>query len=193
MPRLARKYTVVAPNLPGLGDSGLAHYLHGLVSSLGLGSIRLIGHDMGAAVAYAYAAQHRGEVSHLAVVDVMLAGAGFEEFGLNFAEGAACGILRFPCIPTSPNYDPSAISCDDAEEYLRCYRAPGALGRYLAYYRTWLQDAADIKTPSRRNWGPSLERVAVNVRSEVVARCGHWVPEEAPEALSRLNDDFVTG
>ncbi len=102
MPRLARKYTVVAPNLPGLGDSGLAHYLHGLVSSLGLGSIRLIGHDMGAAVAYAYAAQHRGEVSHLAVVDVMLAGAGFEEFGLNFAEGGGLWHFAFHMHPDIP-------------------------------------------------------------------------------------------
>ena len=49
--------------------------------------------------------------------------------------------------------------------------------------------------PHGRGRGPetedSLKRVAVDVRSEVVPDCGHFVPEEAPEFLnSRLLDFF---
>ena len=78
MPTLAEKYTVIAPDLRGLGDSSrpvtgydlrtLSGDIRGLVRHLGLGSIRLVGHDLGGPVAYAYAAQWPGEVLALAVV-----------------------------------------------------------------------------------------------------------------------------
>ena len=36
----------------------------------------------------------------------------------------------------------------------------------------------------------SLRRVATNVRGAVIPECGHFVPEEQPEALNKLLLDF---
>src|SRR5271154_6904323 len=57
IPKLAGKFTVIAPDLPGIGDSetpanGLdmktaAIRIHSLVKSLGVGKARVVGHDIG--------------------------------------------------------------------------------------------------------------------------------------------------
>jgi pimeloyl-ACP methyl ester carboxylesterase len=64
MPALAKNYTVIAPDLPGLGDSSkpltgydgktVAAIMHQLVNQLGFKSIFLVGHDIGTQVAYSY-------------------------------------------------------------------------------------------------------------------------------------------
>src|ERR687884_151702 len=65
MSALAKNYTVVAPDLRGLGDSSkpvtgyddktLAEDIHQLVTKLGFKRIDLVGHDIGSQVAYSYA------------------------------------------------------------------------------------------------------------------------------------------
>src|SRR6188472_1525835 len=80
MPALAKTYTVVAPDLRGLGDSSkpltgydgktLAEDIHQLVGKLGFKTIFLVGHDIGTQVAYSYAAAHPSEVKRLAVMDL---------------------------------------------------------------------------------------------------------------------------
>ena len=65
MPALAKNYTVIAPDLPGLGDSSkpstgydgktVAGDIHQLVTQLGFKTIFLVGHDIGTQVAYSYA------------------------------------------------------------------------------------------------------------------------------------------
>jgi pimeloyl-ACP methyl ester carboxylesterase len=76
LPELARHYTVIAPDLRGAGKSDapaggydkktLAADLHGLLRGLGLNhGIRLVGHDIGTMVAYAYAAAYPHEVAKL--------------------------------------------------------------------------------------------------------------------------------
>src|SRR5690242_17398257 len=65
MPALAKNYTVIAPDLRGLGDSSkpssgydaktTAEDIYQLVSQLGFNKIYLVGHDLGALPAYAYA------------------------------------------------------------------------------------------------------------------------------------------
>ncbi len=69
---LAKKYTVIVPDLRGLGDSDkpetgydartMAEDVHQLVEQLGAKNIFIAGHDMGAPVAYVYAAEHRENV-----------------------------------------------------------------------------------------------------------------------------------
>ena len=76
LPALAKHYTVIAPDLRGAGRSDapaggydkktMAADLHGLLRGLGLDrDIRLVGHDIGTMVAYAYAAAHPAEVTKL--------------------------------------------------------------------------------------------------------------------------------
>jgi pimeloyl-ACP methyl ester carboxylesterase len=84
MPLLAEKFTVIAPDLPGIGDSEIpksgldmksaAISIHGLVKSLGIERARVVGHDIGLMVAYAYAAQFPAETEKLAVMDAFLPG-----------------------------------------------------------------------------------------------------------------------
>jgi pimeloyl-ACP methyl ester carboxylesterase len=89
MPLLAEKFTVIAPDLPGIGDSEIpkagldmksaAISIHALVKSLGIEKARVVGHDIGLMVAYAYAAQFPAETEKLAVMDAFLPGvAGWE-------------------------------------------------------------------------------------------------------------------
>ena len=80
MPALAKNYTVIAPDLRGLGDSSkpltgydgktLAEDIHQLVTQLGFKTIFLVGHDIGSFVVYPYAAAHPTEVERLVVMDV---------------------------------------------------------------------------------------------------------------------------
>src|SRR5580704_15744174 len=68
MPSLAERFTVIAPDLPGIGDSAIpadgldmkvaAVRIHGLMSSLGFQKAEVVGHDIGLMVAYAYAAMY---------------------------------------------------------------------------------------------------------------------------------------
>jgi len=84
MPLLANKFTVIAPDLPGIGDSGIptdgldmktaAVRMHALATSIGVEKARVVGHDIGLMVAYAYAAQFPREVEKLVVMDAFLPG-----------------------------------------------------------------------------------------------------------------------
>src|SRR5215208_6001287 len=84
MPALAKNYTVIAPDLRGLGDSSkpvtgydgktVAEDIHQLVGKLGFKSIFLVGHDIGTQVAYSYAAEHPTEVKRLAVMELTIPG-----------------------------------------------------------------------------------------------------------------------
>src|SRR5216110_456433 len=85
IPLLAEKFTVIAPDLPGIGDSAIpdkidmktsASRIHSLARSLGVEKARVVGHDIGLMVAYAYAAQFPGEVEKLVVMDAFLPGVG---------------------------------------------------------------------------------------------------------------------
>jgi pimeloyl-ACP methyl ester carboxylesterase len=89
MPLLAGKFTVIAPDLPGIGDSEIpadgldmktaAIRIHALAKSLGVEKARVVGHDIGLMVAYAYAAQFPAETEKLVVMDAFLPGvAGWE-------------------------------------------------------------------------------------------------------------------
>src|SRR5437879_5981770 len=81
IPLLAEKFTVIAPDLPGIGDSSIpaktgmlvaAQQIHELARSLKIEKARVVGHDIGLMVAYAYAAQFPNETEKLAVMDAFL-------------------------------------------------------------------------------------------------------------------------
>ncbi len=84
IPMLAERFTVIAPDLPGIGDSDIpAHGLdmksaairiHDLAKSLGVQKAEVVGHDIGLMVAYAYAAQFASEVTKLVLMDAFLPG-----------------------------------------------------------------------------------------------------------------------
>ncbi len=81
---LADKFMVIAPDLPGIGDSEIpadgldmksaAIRIHALARSLGIEKARVVGHDIGLMVAYAYAAQFPAETEKLVLMDAFLPG-----------------------------------------------------------------------------------------------------------------------
>jgi pimeloyl-ACP methyl ester carboxylesterase len=83
---LADKHTVIAPDLRGFGQSSapsdgygkaaMARDIHALVKSLKYDRIRLVGHDIGLMVAYAYAAQYPSEVDRIVLMEAFLPGVG---------------------------------------------------------------------------------------------------------------------
>ncbi|XZF15613.1 alpha/beta fold hydrolase [Chitinophagaceae bacterium MMS25-I14] len=84
LPEFGKHFTVIAPDLPGVGESGkpvsgydkktMAADMHELMKQLGYSKISLAGHDIGLMVAYAYAVQYENEVSRLALVDALIPG-----------------------------------------------------------------------------------------------------------------------
>jgi pimeloyl-ACP methyl ester carboxylesterase len=86
LPALGERFLVIAPDLPGIGDSAIpaegldmktaAIRVHALARSLGVAKARVVGHDIGLMVAYAYAAQYPAEVEKLVLMDAFLPGVG---------------------------------------------------------------------------------------------------------------------
>src|SRR6266478_4141154 len=76
---IAERFTVIAPDLPGIGGSdipkdgldmkGAAIRIHDLVKGLGTEKAVVVGHDIGLMVAYAYAAQFPAETEKLVLMD----------------------------------------------------------------------------------------------------------------------------
>jgi pimeloyl-ACP methyl ester carboxylesterase len=81
IPALAQRFTVIAPDLRGLGNSDrpmtgydkrtLASDVYALVQSLGFSKIGLTGHDWGGAVAYYLAYDHPELVERLMILDAV--------------------------------------------------------------------------------------------------------------------------
>jgi pimeloyl-ACP methyl ester carboxylesterase len=89
-------YTVIAPDLRGLGFSekteggydkiSVAEDVRAIVRAAGFETIRLVGADIGAMVAYAYASRHPGEVDRFVFAESLIPGFGLEEL-MNPATG----------------------------------------------------------------------------------------------------------
>ena len=168
MPALAKNYTVIAPDLRGLGDSSkpatgydgntTAEDIYQLVSQLGLNQkIYLVGHDIGVQTAYSYAAAHPDNVSKLVVLDVPIAG--FSPHGLE----DCCWWFSFHQTPDIPEaltagkereylswfyrfaYNPDAISEADIDKYVSRYSAPGGMRTGFEYYRAFPINAEQNK------------------------------------------------
>ena len=177
MPALAEKYTVIAPDSRGLGDSErtesgydastLAEDAFSLVRSLGFQQIFLVGHDLGVSPAYAYAARYREAVQRLVILDVPLEGFGREDFGVkrnkwhfgffqapgslaeSLAEGREHILLQWFFGFFSRARNSVAFTQEDIDEYVRCYSGRDALRAGFEYYRSFSTNAQLFKEYSK--------------------------------------------
>lgn len=155
---LAERYTVLAPDLRGFGDSGkpvdgydpanVAEDVHQLVESLGFDALYLVGHDVGGPVSYAYAHAHPDDVKKLVILDVAITISDAEAaeyykrlFHLSFharpdiAVALVSGRERTYLTHFYRDcYNPGAFTHEDIDEYVACFSAPGALRASMAHY-----------------------------------------------------------
>jgi pimeloyl-ACP methyl ester carboxylesterase len=161
-PRLTDKFTVIAPDLPGIGDSGIpkdgfdmktaAVRVHALARSLGVTKARVVGHDIGLMVAYAYAALFPAEVEKLVVMDAFLPGVpGWElaydnptmwHFRFNgptpeaLVKGRESIYFAYFWNDLAADKDHS-LRVADREAYVAAYSRPGRMHAGWAYFAAW--------------------------------------------------------
>jgi len=167
--KLADRHTVIAPDLRGFGDSSaspdgytkaeMARDIHALVKSLNYDRIRLVGHDIGLMVAYAYAAQYPAEVDRLVLMEAFLPGVGdwnsvfllrdlwhFHFYGktpLALVTGRERIYLDhfwndFAADPKK------SVSEKDREFYAKAYAQPGHMAAGMEVFRAFPKDAEDF-------------------------------------------------
>jgi len=169
IPALADRFAVIAPDLPGIGDSDIpadgldmksaAVRIHDLAQSLGVQKAEVVGHDIGLMVAYSYAAQFPTEVTKLALMDAFLPGVpGWEQvynnpniwhfrFNGPTPEALVQGRER-----TYFQYFWNDLAADktrslpeaDRQAYVAAYSRPGRMHAGWAYFVSFLQTAKDF-------------------------------------------------
>src|SRR6201997_3162348 len=169
IPQLAEKFTVIAPDLPGIGDSSIpkdgldmktaAIRIHALAKSLHVDKARVVGHDIGLMVAYAYAAQFPREVEKLVVMDAFLPGVPGWELAYdspNFWHFRFHGPTPEALVQGREKayfaYFWNDLAADgtrslsevDRESYVAAYSRPGRMRAGWAYFASWPDTAKDF-------------------------------------------------
>ncbi len=169
LPVLAERFTVIAPDLPGIGDSAVpanglgmksaAISIHALARKLGVAKARVVGHDIGLMVAYAYAAQFPAETEKLVVMDAFLPGvSGWEAVYNNpglwhfrfhgptpeaLVEGRERTYFAYFWNDLAADKDRS-LPPADREAYVAAYARPGRMRAACAYFDSFPQAAKDF-------------------------------------------------
>jgi pimeloyl-ACP methyl ester carboxylesterase len=169
IPALAERFMVIAPDLPGIGDSAIpengldmktaANRIHALARSLGIQKAEVVGHDIGLMVAYAYAAQFPSDVQKLVVMDAFLPGVGEWEAVYNNP-----GLWHFRFNGPTPEAlvegrertyfehfwndfaadKARSLPEADREAYAAAYSRPGRMRAGWAYFVSFQQAAKDF-------------------------------------------------
>jgi pimeloyl-ACP methyl ester carboxylesterase len=171
LPALAEHYTVIAPDSRGSGLSDapatgydkhtLATDLHGLLTELGLSHhIRLVGHDIGTMIAYAYAATYPADVEDLVLSEAPIPDTDIYKAPSLTADGP--GAWHFGFFSLANGLPEAMVSGHEAEwvdgftdwlevqkdgvgpteirEFSRYLRDPAHLRASFAYFRAFPQD-----------------------------------------------------
>lgn len=169
IPKIWDKFTVIAPDLPGIGESAIpkdgldmktaAIRMHALAKSLGITKARVVGHDIGLMVAYAYAAMFPDEVEKLIVMDAFLPGVpGWElaydspdfwhfRFHGPTPEALVQGRekIYFAYFWNDLAADKThSLPVADREAYVAAYSGPGRMRAGWAYFASWPDTAKDF-------------------------------------------------
>ena len=248
-PELARRFTVVAPDLRGYGASGkpptdtehrpyskraMALDMAEVMTALGHHRFAVVGHDRGGRVAHRLARDHRDRVSKLGVLDICPTLDMYERTDMAFAQAYYHWFflvqpydLPERLIGADPAYylqkklAASAGAAGGAAfppavmaEYLRHYARPETIHAICEDYRASAgidleHDRADrelpLDVPILALWGadgvvgrsydvPAVwRRYTTAAVSGTALPCGHFLPEEAPEATMAALLPFLEG
>jgi pimeloyl-ACP methyl ester carboxylesterase len=223
-------FRVVAPDLRGFGESDrppeveayqmgeILDDLRGILRTLGVPKVHIVGHDLGAAVAWMFTIVAPRKVERLVAVSV--------GHPVNFLRPTMrqmqmswyTYLFQFPGIAETviPRDDWSFLKgwtggSGDLDRYIRDLARPGALTAALNWYRASFNPRRLIEgnpafpaidKPVMGIWGAhdralteesmteSEKQVSGSWRYERIDDAGHWIPIEQPERLNALLLDF---
>jgi pimeloyl-ACP methyl ester carboxylesterase len=165
VPPLAARHRVLAVDLPGLGESappaqgfdtgGISGLLEDSIKGAAPEPFHLVGHDVGAWIAYAWAAQFPERIVSLTLLDSALPGlAPAQSYPLPFELNLKLWQFSFNTLPDLPEVltrgrerelfewlfqhkaqHPERLSQASRERYVECYARPGGMSNGFAYYR----------------------------------------------------------
>jgi len=242
IPLLTPHFTVIAPDLRGLGDSehptlgydmaNMGRDIAELATLLGYEKFNIAGEDWGASTAYQVAAQFPERVKKLVYQEMILPGYGLEDYSFLTEQNVSTYVwlwhINFYNVPDFPEllitgkekeyftyfikhecHDPTALTDENLNEYIRCYSSPGGLRSCFSIYRATLESGKQnhesaktkLKMPvlavgSKYFIAEDNERqmreLAENVRG-VILPWGHQLAEECPELLAAEYLKFFKG
>lgn len=216
LPELAKHYTVIAPDLRGAGGSDapaggydkktMAGDIHGLLTQLGLDhDIRLVGHDIGTMVAYAYAAAHPGDVTKLVLSEAPIPdeslykfpsltpqGPGFWNFGYfsntnGLPEQMVKGreelwVDRFT---DSLEVQKDGVGETEVREYARYLRDAAHLRASFEWFRAFPQDVKDNAEYAKTKLAMPI--LAIGARGSL----GDFVPTQVRQYGTNVTADVI--
>jgi len=239
IPVLAKHFRVIAPDLRGYGETdkpatgydkrNMARDLRELMRELDIPKVALIGHDRGARVATRFAKDYPELVDRLVVMDNVPTRVVARDINASIAK--AYWFFLFHLVPDLPEaliagrehlwlrhffsdwtFDPSTISGEAFDTYVRAYQAPGALRGAMSDYRAnatdIAQDLEDAETkiacPVMSLWGADFhavgklfdmksvwEEMADDLETHAIEHCGHLPQEEQPDVVNKLLLKFL--
>lgn len=174
---LARDHCVIAPDLPGYGESekpapsrfaydidAFTGAIADLYAALSLGRATVIGHGLGGAIALTLAARHPELVSELVVVDALSAGAKPWVYG-RLAQLPLAGSLVFKQLIGRSLFgayfrelflsDGSGVTAARLDAYYQAFNTPAARGSALATLRATV-DTRSVAAQTSRIARPTL-------------------------------------
>ncbi|MEX2555467.1 MAG: alpha/beta hydrolase [Actinomycetota bacterium] len=152
--RLAKRYRVIVPDLPGFGRSGappryeaeaVAGVLATFLDELGASPATIVGHDWGGSLAFALALTHPGEVSNLVVINApfrkldLKRGFHFLAFNVPFVPELAFRLVGDRLVTSMLRAGAArkdVFDEDTTRPYREAYADPANVRSALAYYRT---------------------------------------------------------
>jgi len=179
-PSLARHHKVFAIDPPGLGDSApstegydtahIARVLEDAAEGALEAPFHLVGHDVGAWIAYAWAAQFPKRIKSLTMLDASIPGCSAPRtFPLPYDVNMKLWQFSFNALPELPeiltkgrerelldwlfdrkSQHPERISRAHRDRYVECYSRTGAMSNGFAYYRAASRSAQQNLEFSRR-------------------------------------------
>jgi pimeloyl-ACP methyl ester carboxylesterase len=187
---------------------------------LGGHQFHLVGHDWGAAVAWAVGGTHQERLRTLNIVSVphpkafadALANSQEQRDSSSYIqlfreEGKAEEVLGGDDFATLRMMLGTAGTPDDVEEYMRVLGEPGALTAALNWYRAMqpglVGEIGPITMPTMFVWSTddialgregaeaTAQYVEGPYRFEVLEGVSHWIPEQAADDLNRLLLDHL--
>ncbi|MEU9301472.1 alpha/beta hydrolase [Streptomyces sp. NPDC048269] len=174
LPALARRYRVIAVDLRGMGGSAkpeggydkktMAADILALLTHLGLERAHIAGHDIGAMVAYALAANHPEATGRIALLDVSHPEQSWTRmplipqpgtyhlwwFAFNQVHGLPEQLLagRYHLLLDwlfgAGAADPASVDARSRAVYARAYDTPEAIRAGNGWYRAFAQDITDL-------------------------------------------------